>query len=482
MIVLLFLLCSCNVVVIVAAQVEPTTINDKFLACENATIKFLHAEFFGINHCERIFHRIPNRYTAYQLGPSVMQGRWPYEFKEGPPLVSVTIPNNRLLPFATQSPNKELDIIPAMILKDMLNPSYVYYRDDLIISWRLPARFAFESSSGCRVVHIPRQHNAAVKLGFGKDVLLDLKRLKGMTNATHTLSSFPRVDIPNCEDLRLFKKSEGNDHRLLGHFARRYAVKATTPEIQTNVALFHISGNSISVSATVLVDMTHIYPSQDQKNWVHFDFNESISFMTQIIPKSIIFLPFPLNSYLKDNNDDRAVRPVAVTIDNSVKASSIGWDYGELRGGTSAIQLEHSDDGTSGGFPSGKRSVFVSIFHSSTKFSNSSEAPSTAAELSVTARYQVPRTYSMGVITFDTTPPFALHSISPIPIVHRFMYTGDWPTNNLAYDITDYIVFPMSLIVRKNMLFIFYGFQDRDGWFFKLKPPQQLLQSLKRIS
>jgi hypothetical protein len=328
--------------------------------------------------------------------------------------------------------------IPVLVLKSLLNPSYLYYGDDLIISWRLATEDEYHSSESCRVVWI-KKGSTADNLGMGKSQISDFRKLRSIENPAVVLSEFPHVDIVGCEDLRLFAKSfPGQDSGplLMAHFARR--VPKRIPEIQTCYSLLRLEEKSLSVSYTATVDTSVLFPRKDQKNWVHFDYNGSLSFATQIYPKQIVFLP--QDSCLKG---DCIVRPHSMLCDNVNLDPYRIWTFGEIRGGTSAVPVND-----------GERLVYLSFFHSSL--------------LSNESCHSCPRTYAMGAMLFSAAPPFETLRLSRIPIVHRSMYTGEWHISKISYEIMDYIVFPMSFIVQKQYLFLLYGFQDRDGWGLKI--------------
>ena len=78
------------------------------------------------------------------------------------------------------------------------------------------------------------------------------------------------------------------------------------------------------------------------------------------------------------------------------------------------------------------------------------------------------------------TPPFELVSMSPVPIVSNFLYSGAWdPLKNRKID---YCIFPMSLSLEsEDVLLISFGRNDHEGWIANMNL-HSLLDSLDPIS
>jgi hypothetical protein len=109
------------------------------------------------------------------------------------------------------------------------------------------------------------------------------------------------------------------------------------------------------------------------------------------------------------------------------------WDYGTPHGGAPSVMIQTKY---------GPR--YLHIFHSQGKFSIS---------------YIL--TYFMGAYLFETTPPFRITHVTPNPIIPNAFYNE---TFGWSYRAIDYIVFPMSIVVRDDVLYLSSGRNDRSGW------------------
>ena len=72
----------------------------------------------------------------------------------------------------------------------------------------------------------------------------------------------------------------------------------------------------------------------------------------------------------------------------------------------------------------------------------------------------------MGAYTFSLDPPFRLLSYSPLPIIDISMYQGAWALFKNRRN--DYVIFPMSLIVKSNTIYVSFGRNDHEGWIATL--------------
>jgi len=133
----------------------------------------------------------------------------------------------------------------------------------------------------------------------------------------------------------------------------------------------------------------------------------------------------------------------------------LGWEYGELRGGTPAVLL-----------PGEKH--FFAFFHT---------------------RHHLPgnmlETYFMGAVTWcanSSSSSFHLYSMSKSPIVNISMYEGSWTPNQRGPSRIDYVVFPLGLILNRDnkSVTISFGHQDREGFIAKIDL-HSLLQTMKIV-
>lgn len=80
--------------------------------------------------------------------------------------------------------------------------------------------------------------------------------------------------------------------------------------------------------------------------------------------------------------------------------------------------------------------------------------------------------YFMGALTFTTTSPFTLETISQVPIYSNGWYDGAWCSCGKRR--VDYVIFPLSFIVEIDQatsieyIYVSYGKNDRESWIAKM--------------
>jgi predicted GH43/DUF377 family glycosyl hydrolase len=162
-------------------------------------------------------------------------------------------------------------------------------------------------------------------------------------------------------------------------------------------------------------------PSKWSKNWVPFEHNKKLNLSHHINPHIV----FRFDGTIACSTLAQTIAPVE-------------WNYGELRGGTSAIL---DDDGS-----------YLAIFHSSVIM----ESVHSDGE-------EVPH-YFMGAYTFSSDPPFALTAISSSPIIGENFFHGEphkaWKEAR--------VVFPGGLILGPEKIWVAYGRQDHEIWIATL--------------
>lgn len=109
------------------------------------------------------------------------------------------------------------------------------------------------------------------------------------------------------------------------------------------------------------------------------------------------------------------------------------WSYGNPHGGTPSVLIKTKY---------GPR--YLNIFHSQGKYS---------------INYIL--TYFMGAYLFEPIPPFRITHVTPNPIIPNSFYNE---TYGWAYRAIDYIVFPMGMVMRDDVLYLSSGRNDRSGW------------------
>lgn len=235
-----------------------------------------------------------------------------------------------------------------------------------------------------------------------------------------------------------------------------------------------------------------------QKNWVPFEVNNVLYFVYSICPFHVITVdvnaPITATSVIMKTvsrtacNVDQPTRRRALKHENSVAHSmsrSIGssrndsnrhrdlsedlsdirpnhqnhryfWDWGELRGGTSAILIHNK--------------FYLTFFHSKRDIHTDYGVQS------------IMFSYFFGAYIFSATPPFHMLKISRAPIVHDEWYKRPTAANN---SMVDYVVYPLSFYLSNEtartiedrkvteetvaMINLSVGRNDDEGWIVKLR-------------
>jgi predicted GH43/DUF377 family glycosyl hydrolase len=173
-------------------------------------------------------------------------------------------------------------------------------------------------------------------------------------------------------------------------------------------------------------NLLHFYgqiAGRKEKNWIPFSHGHRLYFAYSLQPHRIFMPLLDINSCL--------------SIGSSI--GSIKWDWGNLMGGTPALQIGDS---------------YLGFFHSN------------KALATVQSDGEVMNHYFMGAYTFESSYPFAITGISPHPIVARTFYEGK------MYDDLNWkplrVVFPGGFIADENYIWVVYGRQDHESWVVKL--------------
>ncbi|MBS3904487.1 MAG: hypothetical protein KGZ39_04095 [Simkania sp.] len=177
-------------------------------------------------------------------------------------------------------------------------------------------------------------------------------------------------------------------------------------------------------------------PFVREKNWVPFEYNQSLFLAYSLNPH------FILSPQLLGNGHCETF---------ALSQGHIQWDWGTLRGGTPGLLHD------------GK---YLAFFHSSKDMATlHSEGKSISH-------------YFIGAYTFQSHPPFSITSISPSPIIGKQFYHGKVPK---PYWKSLRVVFPGGYISDGEYIWMVYGRQDRELWVVKLDK-KGLLQSLVPVS
>lgn len=170
-----------------------------------------------------------------------------------------------------------------------------------------------------------------------------------------------------------------------------------------------------------------------EKNWVPFEFNQECLLSYSIFPHKVVTLLLGKNKCILTSIDEKTCQ----------------WDWGEIRGGTPALQMDH---------------FYLGFFHSSKLVS------------SVESNGNLMHHYFMGAYTFESHYPFRVTRISKTPIIAKNFYKGkEHPTWKPLRAI-----FPCGYITSKKSIWVAYGRQDHEVWIVKLDK-QKLLRNLESI-
>lgn len=226
------------------------------------------------------------------------------------------------------------------------------------------------------------------------------------------------------------------------------------------------------------------------KNWIPFEYQKDLYYVTQIYPFRIVkyeppvdggnevYLKYLNESYLPDinhtavindhhsvhshnlshhlhrrpNDHNRHYNRSTTHHTSRTKQDNttclIPWDhlYGlHIRGGTPALKVSPHQ--------------YLSFFHSVREIWGMN-------------------TYFIGAFTFSTTRPFKLLEMSRYPIAQSKYYDGKWLNKYVTY-----VVFPMSFMLDQNdsqYLWLSFGHQDSKSYIQKFNV-QQILSSLEPV-
>jgi predicted GH43/DUF377 family glycosyl hydrolase len=169
-----------------------------------------------------------------------------------------------------------------------------------------------------------------------------------------------------------------------------------------------------------------------EKSWAPFDYQGHLLLAYSLLPHKI-FYPRLDGSEICD------------TIASS--ESPLSWDFGILRGGTSALPADDH---------------YLGFFHSSKVLATAHSEGNSILH------------YFMGAYTFSREPPFTITSISPSPLIGKHFYSG---INYEPYWKPIRCVFPCGFIWDERFIWIAYGRDDHECWIVKIDK-LGLLQSL----
>ncbi|MBM3193170.1 MAG: hypothetical protein FJZ59_02920 [Chlamydiae bacterium] len=197
------------------------------------------------------------------------------------------------------------------------------------------------------------------------------------------------------------------------------------------VAHLHFNKNEFSIRDPKYIlsfenDPTH----WREKNWSPFQYKGRLYFSYSLNPHRVFHLPRSANAY----------ETVAIT------EKEIDWEFGEMRGGSPAIQ-------------DGNR--FLGFFHSWKDLK------------SVQSNSEKIAHYFMGAYLFQAGSPFEVTHVSKEPIIGKtFYHSKEYETWKPLK-----VIYPGGMILNENFVWVVYGKQDHECWIVKMDK-KKLLDTL----
>lgn len=289
------------------------------------------------------------------------------------------------------------------------NPSIIEWGKGFLLSFRNIPDLKRKYNSDIGLVQLDRKFNP-----IGSPQILDLR--KG--------SQLPC----RAEDARLIYLED----RLLIIYSDNPNIKLTGGGFRMHIAELIFDGLSFHIENCERLETFEGMRSMTrEKNWVPF-INNGILLLAYSIYPHKIFQPL-----FEDGK--------CATISSSNRP--ISWKWGELRGGTQALQIDKE---------------YLSFFHSSKNMATVESEGQNIAH------------YFIGAYTFSPEPPFDITLISPEPIIGEGFYTGK---KYKPYWKPLRVVFPCGYVQDEKFIWLVYGKQDHEMWIAKLDK-RGLLDSL----
>ena len=296
------------------------------------------------------------------------------------------------------------------------NPSIIRWRGEILLAFRtyLTPRSSYEIEIG--LIRLDEEFSPIGKASFLR---------------------FPDRD-PSCLSKRQDPRLVESNGRLWVVYNNVLDLREINPKLEIRRMLFaEVECDDTGFTAKepeCLYYFDEMKPQRSEKNWVPFDFDGNLLFSYSLFPHRIMEPLFGTNSCRTVFSHN----------------SPIEWDWGVLRGGTPAIEVD------------GK---YLAFFHSSTNIASCHSEGILRLH------------YFMGAFTFSKEPPFAIERMSPEPITAHGFYEGKkYKTWKPLH-----VVFPGGFLVDGPFIWLVYGRQDHEVWITKLDK-QGLLDSLESVS
>ncbi len=172
-----------------------------------------------------------------------------------------------------------------------------------------------------------------------------------------------------------------------------------------------------------------------EKNWVPFSYNDQLLLAYSLLPHRI----------LQPDLNTGDCETIYLT------RGQIHWNWGVLRGGTPALQIDSTQ--------------YLAFFHSVLNVP------------SVQSHGTTMPTYFIGAYTFNNDPPFQITQMSANPIIAQGFYSGQ---NYQPFWNPVNVVFPCGYIYDDNYIWLSYGRQDHEIYILKLDR-KRLMRSLNPV-
>jgi len=307
------------------------------------------------------------------------------------------------------------------------NPSILRTERGVLMSFRLGSYVHGSEICGHTPPCLSPQNRDTSKIG-----LIWLDDQFQIASQTQVLK-IPRSaeDVPfRPQDPRLIEVG-GKIYLVYNNFTR---LGAATNQRMYFAELFYDGGQFALGASQCLIDFEEANPGKTEKNWTPFDYQGQLHFSYSFSPHTV-FRPLDGTSS-------------CITVGSTQGA--IAWQWGHLRGGTTALKVGDEYLG-----------FFHSVMSMKTVHSEQKKIPH----------------YFMGAYTCAATPPFSLTAVSPEPIVGEGFYTGE------RYVTWKPLIalFPAGYIFDENYIWVAYGKQDHEIWIAKLDK-QGLLDSLVPVA
>lgn len=291
------------------------------------------------------------------------------------------------------------------------NPSIVHWKDELWMSFRM----------------IPDPDNIWVSY-------------IGIVRLDESFEPIGNSYILNCLDRSQVSAHSLEDARLISSEGRLYIVYNDHHEPQRTwlrrvcFAELDFDGENFQCkNYDIFLDFEGVSHKRKEKNWSPFSYQGEIFFSYTLQPHRII------RSLSAENCE---------TVFTS--AGNIRWNWGEVRGGTSALLL---------------KGEYFAFFHSMRKMKTTHSNGKSMLH------------YFIGAYTFSSEPPFSITRISKEPIVGKGFYK---PQDNYYWGARR-VVYPCGCVIDKNFIYVSYGREDREMWVAKIDKTK-LLDSLVPVT